>query len=212
MTAFRPISPIKAVELAEAAGVAHAARLIRDHAAAEMVKSYARVRETWDSRGNKHAVRDAAIPADLWQRMIRQGVDEDVWTGGTVRLPGDDMIGGAPTVHVTGVGFKADDLHRMIDDHLGTHRKADRPVAVAAKDGPVAAAAAPPPSLKRQPDPALLSPGKLLFTIGEAGAALGYGRTKVNELMKAGKLQRAEGADGVRITGASVRALAGIAD
>lgn len=212
MTAFHPISPLRALELVEAAGIAHAARLIRDHAAAEMVKSYARVRETWDPRGNKHAVRDAAIPADLWQRMIRQGVDEEVWAGGTVRLPGDDMIGGAPTVHVTGVGFKADDLHRMINDHLGTPREADQPVAIAAKDEPFTNGAAPLLKPKRQPDPALLSPGKLLFTIGEAGAALGYGRTKVNDLLKAGKLRRAENADGVRITGASVRALAGIAD
>lgn len=48
----------------------------------------------------------------------------------------------------------------------------------------------------------------MLLTIADDSAALGIGRTKVNERMRTGRLERVSIDGGVRITAASVRALA----
>ena len=96
LTEFRPLSPKQALELANAAEVVDAERLIRDFAAAGLVKSYAAVVDTIAPEGSKTTVRDATLPTDLWDRLIEEGRDADVWTGGPVRLPGAELVGGNP--------------------------------------------------------------------------------------------------------------------
>jgi hypothetical protein len=68
-----------------------------------------------------------------------------------------------------------------------------------------------PASAKRaSPDLTEIPPGAILCTIKQAGEALGFGRTKVNELMNAGQLERREINGAVRITVESVRSAAGL--
>lgn len=55
-------------------------------------------------------------------------------------------------------------------------------------------------------------PGKLLLTVAETQAALGLGRTAVNELMNDGRLVRQHIDGGVRIEVGSVKALAGVSE
>lgn len=210
MTAFHPFSPAKAVQSLEADGIPHAALLLRDYAAAGLIKTYARALESHHADGTKQVVRDAMLPAGIWQRIVRQGADEQVWSGGTVRLAGSGLVGGEPEVSVTGIGFKPGDLSRLVEHQLGPKQKC---AARAAKvethpDGGEKAAALAKARQRRVPDPSRLAPGVMLLTIADAGAALGIGRTKVNELMKAGRLERVKIDGGVRITAASVRALA----
>ncbi len=63
---------------------------------------------------------------------------------------------------------------------------------------------------RRRPDLSVLNTDVLPMMIAEAGRALGWGRTKINDLMKSGRLDRREIDGGVRITVASVKALAGV--
>jgi len=91
LTAFSPIPPMKAVEFVEAAGIADGRRLIADRAAAGLVKSYALVIETLEADGKRAQVRGVTVPTDLWLRIILEGVAEDVWTGGTVRLAAAEL-------------------------------------------------------------------------------------------------------------------------
>ncbi len=215
MTAFHPLPPHKAIDLMAAAGMPHTARLLRDYAAAGLVKSYALLVETIEVDGRQSIVRGGAVPTDLWQRMIRDGVDDDVWTGGTVRLASADLIWGLPAINITGIGFNPGDVERLVAQHRCEQPKAKRAVATLppprSLDQPAANAATPaPPRPRRAADASVLTPGKLLVTIAEAGAALGCGRTKVNELMNAGRLERRDIDGGVRITVESVRAVAGI--
>jgi hypothetical protein len=176
LTAFHPIPPLKDIELVEAA------RLIRDHAAADLVKTYAAAIETWHLHSPKRTPRGVTIASDLWQRMIRGGVDEDAWTGGTVRLAGSDLIGGEPTVHITGIGFNPTHLERLIDQQIGPAVKAPivQAATAVASSAPIAAPADLPASVLntgRSTD--CIKPGSLVATVAETMAALSCGKTTV---------------------------------
>ena len=211
MTAFHPLSPARAIQALEAEGVANAALLLRDYAEAGLIKTYARAVLSAEASGEKRAVRNGALPRSIWERIVRADADEQVWTGGTVRLPGSGLIGGEPEISVTGIGFHSEDLSQIVQDQLGPKRRrgaaqaqADHPPAEAEKVTTEEAAT----RRRRKPDPSRLAPGVMLLTIADAGAALGIGRTKVNELMNASRLERVSIDGSVRITVASVRALA----
>lgn len=216
MTAFHPLVPSKAIEMIEAVGIPHAQRLIRDHAAAGLVKSYAMLVETTDVSGKPACVRGAAVPVDIWRRIVAERADEDVWTGGTVRLAPGDLIGSAPSVSITGIGFNGADLQRLINQHRGVPSK--RPTRVKATASP------PPPSEDERtvaPEPARqrkaadLSPllsGALHLTVEQTKAALSIGHTTFYKLLNAGDLERAPSKAGTRITTTSVRRYAGLAD
>ncbi|KQS03485.1 hypothetical protein ASG11_03755 [Sphingomonas sp. Leaf357] len=208
MTAVVPISPIKAVELVESAGILYARRVISDNAAAGLVKSYARVIETEPVAGGRDRVLGAAVPVDLWQRIIREGVVEDVWTGGTVRLPAADLIGGAPAVRITGIGFAAKHLHQTIEHHRG--QVSTKPKAKTSVGQPVLceiAASADAPAKARQSDPAAIPHGALTVTVNQAMAALGLGRTKINDMMIKGTLVRVKNDTRTLTTTESIRVL-----
>lgn len=211
LTAFHPVPPAKAIQLVEAAGVANAAQLIRDFTAAGLVKSYALVLETIEPSGSRTCVRGGTVPAELWQRVVNDGVEDAAWIGGTVRLAGADLIGGAPAVSITGIGFNDKDLQRLIEHQQGG---VPRPVARKAPAATVEPVGVPQPAAapKRRPDPGAIPDGALLATVKQVEAALGFGRTKVNELMNQGRLQRVAIDGGVRITVASVMALSGAAN
>jgi hypothetical protein len=109
LTAFRPIPARQAAELIEAAGIPDARRLLIDSAAADLVKAYALVMETIEQRGAPKVDRGSTIPVHVMQRVMSQGVADNLWSGGTVRLPGSDLIGGMPEVNLTTVGFSERD-------------------------------------------------------------------------------------------------------
>lgn len=207
MTAFHPVPPAKAIQRVEAAGISNAAQLIRDFTAAGLVKSYALVLETIEPAGSRTCVRGGTIPAGLWQRVVNDGVEDSAWIGGTVRLAGADLIGGKPAVFITGIGFNDKDLQRLIEHQQGgvpkpAAKKTSVPIVESV--GALQSTTSP----KRRPDPGAIPDGALLATVKQAEAALGFGRTKVNELMNQGRLERIVIDGGVRITVESVKALA----
>lgn len=211
MSAFYPIAPLKAVEFVEAAGVSGGRRLIADFAAAGMMKSYALVIETIEVGGPRHSVRDSTVPPALWDRIIREGLVDEVWTGGTVRLSAGHLVGGEPEVRITGVRFSEKHLQRLVDHHHGTQvRPAPAVKAPAAAATVVDDSHATTPK-RRQPDLNAIPPGALTVSVSQAQAALGLGRTKINELMNDGRLVRKKIDRSVRIEVASIYALAGIA-
>ena len=217
MTTHYQLVPLKAVEAVDAAGIPHAQRLIRDCAAAGILKSYAERIETLSVLGEATVVRGGVIPTILWRRIVREGADDDIWTGGTVRLDTDGMLGGAPSVEITGIGFKSADVQRLIAKHRGdvlhsqTLAKGTSSTLPRENTVEMTTLAAP----KRQrlaPDLTALHSGALLLTVGQAKAALAIGHTKFYELLKAGQLERAPGEGRTRVKAASVRRIAGITD
>jgi hypothetical protein len=218
LSAFNPISPSKAVEFAETAGVDGARRLISDFTAAGLIRSYALTIETIEVGGLAKCVRDSAVPVELWHRMIRDGLVDEVWTGGTVRLPGSRLIGGEPEVRITGIRFGDKHLQRMVAHHLGETARppAASPAPLEAAEtvaptAPIDLAAAPEVRAKTSgTDLSAIPPGALFVSVKQTQAALGLGRTKINELMNDGRLVRSKIDGAVRIEVASIRALGGI--
>lgn len=215
MTDQYAMAPKQALEVIEAAGVEDAAKLIRDHAAAGLVRSYALSQVTIDARGGRAQVRGGAIAPDAWERMIGEGVDGDVWSGGTVRLSGSGLVGGLAALHITSVAFHAEDIDRLARQQRPPHGQAttkrvkvERTPAVEeeADEAPVARPARP----NKAPDLSVLHSGALLLTIRQTEAALARGRTWIYDRIKEGKLVQPEG--DTRITAESVRRLAGVAE
>lgn len=216
VTDLYAMTPKQAIEVISAAGADDPATLIRDHSAAGLVRSFALRHVTIDAQGNRTVVRGRAIQTHTWERMIRDGVDGNVWGGGTVRLPGSELVGGEAALHITGVAFHPDDIRRLADQQrppLQPPRKraptspAPQAEAVAQATAAVEQVTDTPPT--RRPNAAAIPPGAILCTVKQAKEALGIGHTKVYELLKTGRLTRAEGVAGTRITVASVMALAG---
>ena len=168
MNALTTITPVKAVELVEGAGIDNARRIIADFAAAGLVKSYALVIEMIDARGVSESSRGATIPAEVWGRIVRDAIADDVWTSGTVSLAGSLLIGGEPTAKVTGITFSAKHIDWLIAHHNGvptsrrSKRKAALPVAVSASSSTDAIEDAPLPSTtRRRPDPTAIPEGAI---------------------------------------------------
>ena len=220
MNAHTTITPMKAAQIVEAAGIEDAQTIIADFTAAGLVKAYALAIETIDARGASTCVRGATMPVDLWQRVILDGIVADVWASGTFRLAGSELVGGAPAAVVTGITFNAKHIDWLIAHHEGARlsrrRKRKAPaapvVSTEAVDEVVEANADVPPS-RRKADPAAIPPGALLATMEQAEAALGVSRGTIYNLIKRRKLVRAEtGLRSVSIEVASIRAFAGLAD
>lgn len=218
MTQFYAMTPKQAMDAIAAAGVEDAARLIRDHAAAGLVKSYAQIQVTLDARGERRTVRGAAVAAETWERMIRDGLDGDVWGGGTVRLAGSELIGGIAALHVTGIAFNPADVERLARQQRPTpqpsqpvkHERAPAMVAAIATPtqeptpGPTVACG------RKVPDLTALHAGALHLTVAQTKAALSIGHTTLYKLLNAGNLERAPSKAGTRITAESVRRYAGL--
>lgn len=214
LNATTTLTPMKAVELVEAAGIDDARRIIADFAEAGLITSYALVTKTIDTRGAGTCVRGAIIPADLWRRVVLGGIADDVWSSGTVRLAGSDLVGGDPAVVMTGITFKLDSIKWLIAHHAGTlparprKRKATTPPQADEVQSVDQVAAAPRP--RRTRDPAAIPAGALTATMEQTEAALGVSRGTVYNLIDRGRLVRVKetGLRSVIIEVASIRAFA----
>lgn len=206
------MTPRQAIEVVQATGAEDAAKLIGDHAAAGLVRSYAQVQLTIDAAGQRTSRLGARIDAEVWERMIRAGVDGDAWTGGTVRLPGSDLVGGEPAMNITGIAFHPADIHRLALQQRPTpqpSRKAKQQPSPSPADETDAKA----PSKRKRKAPPDLSPlhsGAIHLTVEQTKAALSIGHTTFYKLLNAGKLERAPSKTGTRIMAASVRRYAGL--
>ncbi len=213
MTEFVPATAVRALASLEAAGVPDARRLLTDYAAAGLVRSYALIIESADASGPKQPARGSAVAADLWKRMVREGATHDVWTGGSVRLAADDLIGGLPAISITGVGFHKGDLDWIVKHHGGDGSRAER--RAAASQAPremvadVADAQTHSPKGGRKSETPPIPPGAIFASVAQAGAVLNFKRTKINELMNDGRLawRKIDGATKIEV--ASIMALAG---
>ena len=213
MTDQYALAPKAALELIQAAGVDDAAKVIRDHAAAGLLRSYASSQITLDANGTRAQVRGAAVSAETWERMIRSDVHDDVWGGGTVRVQGSNLLGGDPALNVTGITFHAGDIDKLAQHH----RPARRQVTVKGTGDELAATAiveaavshdTPLGKSQQTPDLSALNAGALLLTVKQVQAALGISRTTVYKLVGEAKLERPQGE--TRITSVSVRRYAEI--
>lgn len=202
MTAFQPLSASAAIGLVEAAGIQDARQMIADFAAAGLLKTYALAIETVEEGGRRSAIRGSAIPAELWHRIVDEGRLDDAWRGGMVRL-----MTGQPQVAITGISFSEKHVERLIEQH--------RPAMATASPALVAEATvrdqAPLQPLaektRREPVPESIPATAELVTVDQAMAALALGRTKVNELMNAGQLQRIKLGRRTLITVTSLRSI-----
>lgn len=185
MAAFRSITPEQAIHLAEAAGVSDPHRIIMDFAAAGVVKAYSLVSETLLATGKGKVVRGGSIAADVWKRIQSEGQSDAIWVGGTTRLAADTPKG-LPEVHITGVTFSEASLQRLIEHQGGNAPPLTMPVDTTKPEQPAGETA----SVHRSPSPAAIPSGAVTVTVKQTMAALGLGRTKVNELMNDGRLVR----------------------
>lgn len=185
MSTHQPILPAQAIALVQARNLDSAETLLADFAAAGLIKTYALMREIRPEGGPSIAYRDSQIPAEEWDRIVMSNSVEDALNGGTVRLPGASVKGGQPSVQITGVSFSKTSLEKLLDRYCTGSSKDEGRVSssVRAIDPPAAAGSvlsnAPP--IKR---------GARLATIPQVMAETGLGRSKVNQLMKAGTLER----------------------
>lgn len=183
LTAFQPITPQQAIDIAERAGVPDARRVIIDFAAAGLVKGYALVCETMTA-SERTTKRDAAISTDLWKRLQRDGVADRVWGGGTIRLV-VDPASNLPEVHITGVSFSQASVQRLVHHHGGSAPAAPKPTEPRKPIEPTAVPTA--VSLGRSA-PSAIPADAVTVTVKQAMAMLGLGRTKINEMMNDGRL------------------------
>ncbi|WP_230832381.1 hypothetical protein [Qipengyuania citrea] len=214
MSAHQPILPSKAIERVEAAGFSEARKLLADFAAAGLIKTYALARATTPTGQSPETVRDAAIPAEVWQRINAEGKVAEAMEGGTVRLAGSDLIGGEPEVQITAISFSHASLSKVLDRYCSQQqilstaqakavvapaRKAQPPVEEQADPKARADAKAPPPIL----------PGDVVSSVAQAMRATGLGRTKINDLMNDGTLVRKKMGRRTLITVESIERLLG---
>jgi hypothetical protein len=203
VAAFRSIPPQQAIELVERAGVANPQKIIIDFAGAGLLKAYSLQTETVLATGEKNVVRGGTIPAALWKRVQSEGHSEDVWRGGTVRLSVDSAKG-LPEVNITGMSFSEASLRRLAEHHGGGAPAAESPAIAPKPHVPAVQPAPAPPS----PTPSAIPPGAIFVTVKQAMAALGLGRTKVNEMMNDGRLVRQKVDRSTLIEVESIRRLA----
>lgn len=214
MSAHKPLLPSRAIERVNAERLTDAHSLLADWAAAGLIKTYALVRETVLVGKQTEIVRDAAIPADVWRRIIQEDRADDALSGRTVRL-GAGHAGRAPDVEITGVSFSEPSLIKVLERYCSTShpeqcddtkpgsapRKTPKP---AEEPLPVVKGVAP----AKGPPP--IPPGALVASVAQAMQATNYGRTKINGLMKAGTLVNSKPEGRRLITVESIERLIGV--
>ena len=214
MSAHQPILPSKAIERVEAAGLSEASKLLADYAAAGLIKTYALARVTTPSGESPNTVRDAAIPAGVWQRINAAGKVAEALKGGTVRLTGSDLIGGEPEVQITGISFSDASLSKVLCRYCSQQPSvsAAHPKAAIAPTPKAQPAKEVPADMKANPDPKApppISPGDVVASVAQAMRATGLGRTKINELMNEGTLVRKKVGRRTLVTVESIERLVG---
>ena len=198
MNALTTLTPMKAVEQVEAAGLEDARRIVADFAAAGLVKSYALMIETIDARGVSACVRGATVPAELWQRVVLGDIADDVWSAGTVRLAGSELVGGEPAAIVTGITFSRKHIDWLIAHHDGVplsrrrkrKSKAAPPMAATVPISEADDEAADTPSVRRKANPGAIPVGALFASMEQTMVALNKSRGTIYNLIKRGDLVR----------------------
>lgn len=193
MSEHLPILPWEAIEILEAAGVQNPKVILADYAAAGIIKTYALVRETASVGLAVETVRDASIPRDVWQRIVAENKACDALNGGTVRVQGSYLGGGAPSIQITGVSFLEASLAKILKRYSRTLKQTS------------VSKLEPTPSLSAINDSASVSngckgkrivptikPGDLLASIAQTMQVTGLRRGKVGGLLKQGILVKKE--------------------
>ena len=195
MQGHQPILPAQAIELVEAKGLPDAKRLLADFAAAGLIKTYALARETSSKDAQKTTVRDAQIPSSLWQRIVSENKVVDALNGGTVALQGSELRQGTPAVQITGVSFSEGSLRRLLDRYCTTPMQAASSTSKSASksvvdqvENEIGRSSAD----HRTTDEEIsqIRPDDLYVSIKQAVQTTGLSRTKINDLMNVGKLER----------------------
>ncbi len=149
-------------------------------------------------------MRDGTIPAELWDRIITEDKTRDAMAGGSVRLAGSDLIGGAPAVRLTGIRFSEGSLLKMLARYKAkpapAPKRATKPTKPVVDDLPTAP----------EPQAAMkdaIPPGAITISVDQAMQATGIGRTKINQMMNDGTLDRRKSGRRTLITVESIRRL-----
>ena len=193
MSAHQPILPSRANELVEAKGLDAAGSLLADFAAAGLIKTYALMRETRPTGGASEMVRDCQLPPEDWDRIVAAGQVIEALAGRTVRIEGSPLRGAPPSVLITGVSFSEASLIKVLDRYC-----ANAPATIFSEapacmtELQVGSASALPsqdckPKRKQVPP---IKPGDLTATVAQAVQTTGLGRTKIDQLMRDGTLER----------------------
>ena len=90
-------------------------KLLADHAAAGLIKTYALMREIRPAGGPTKTVRDSQIPQEEWGRIVASDNIVTAFNGGTVQLEGSKLPGGLPTIRITGISFSEASLTKILD-------------------------------------------------------------------------------------------------
>lgn len=213
MSAYRALLPTKAIERVEAAGLADAPTVLADFAGAGLIKTYALVRVTAPAGQPQETIRDGVIPIEVWQRISEERRIPEMLGGGTVRLAGSGLIGGAPDVKITGVSISEGSLEKVLDRYCSQPDRAlvePNPVSAPKTNDTLMVA----PSIHSETPESTKSPrpirqGDLVASVAQAIQATGLGRTKINELMNDGTLVRKKTGRRTLITVESIERLVG---
>lgn len=128
MVAFVPISPAAARQLLTGI-TASQDELLSDFVGAGLIKAYARVVETLSANGGRSEVRDAQLKRDMWKRVVAEGKLERLLATSSVTLEGDALVGGRPSVIITGVRFNEANVRDVAAQHCDAPSVVKRPEA-----------------------------------------------------------------------------------
>ncbi|MEE4540155.1 MAG: hypothetical protein V2J51_16890 [Erythrobacter sp.] len=211
MPAHQPVLPARAVDLVEARNLDAAKSLLADFAAAGLIKTYALVREIRPAEGPIEIFRDSQIPSDEWDRIVASGKISAAFNGGTVRLEGSALRGGAPAILITGISFSEASLIKVLDRYcaappIGAAKKTVNPGRKA--EEAASSSSCQNDKLKGKVVPPI-RPGDLTASIAQTMQATGLGRTKVDELMQERVLVRRKVGSRTLITVESIERLVG---
>lgn len=111
--------PSEAIEIVTTFGISNAAVVIRDYAAAGIVRTTAKVLEWMDADGIHTTGYDEEVSTDLWKRIVREETDADIWLAGSIRMTASEPINSQPHVILTGIRFSTLDIYKIGWSHRG---------------------------------------------------------------------------------------------
>ncbi|TMM48679.1 helix-turn-helix domain-containing protein [Qipengyuania marisflavi] len=212
MSFHRPILPGKAIQLVKSRNLDAPEKLLADYAAAGLIKTYALMREIRPAGGPTKTVRDSQIPQEEWGRIVASDNIVTALNGGTVQLEGSKLPGGPPTIRITGISFSEASLTKVLDRYCTDAPSIilQEPLARISEPQVGRSSAIPSQSSKhRRKEVAPIKPGDLTATVAQAVQATGLGRTKIDQLMRDGTLERTKVGRRTLISVESIERLAG---
>ncbi|MGB5777579.1 MAG: helix-turn-helix domain-containing protein [Allopontixanthobacter sediminis] len=189
MSLHLPILPEKAIQATEAAGLHNAKAVLADFAAAGLIKTYALTRETGAVGGSVETVRDAQVPAGMWKRIVAENKVSHAMNGGTIRLEGSHLQGGAASVQITGISFSETSLAKVLERYCRTSNRSPSSGPTPSPSLSPVKGSAPVADVRKAKKVApQIKPGDIFASIAQTEQVLGLGRTKVNDMIKQGIL------------------------